>query len=299
MVEQDEDVDLDDVDIPDDDEDDIYGTDDSARQERKGSALGVVKAADYIFRIHDKLPNFAPTGPMTLGVPFGAAVLPNEPDNLEMVYPSGRSVAGSLTVLKREIDPLQLPAVKAPKAKAVWGVRPVYNLTATMDFHEYVVALEETEDGEGRSVLLQVTPDGLQACEKDDFEPDAGATLDMGTLSGGKRILQVLKDNVKVYDESKSHISTPTTQPVAKTLLARSVNTKTHVRSGANIRTSSVASVLDSRFSMMNAQLRAVCLKPRDLYISYSTNAIFIHFFCSTVYPHVFCSTKSHVKVFF
>jgi hypothetical protein len=107
-------------------------------------------------------------------------------------------------VLKREIDPVVLSRPNLSKTRAIWGVRPVYDLTASAEFHEYVVAVQATDEGEDRSVLYNITPNGLELCEKDEFEPEAGATIEMGTLAGGKKILQVLKDQVKVYDESKS-----------------------------------------------------------------------------------------------
>ena len=216
-ISEDEDLELEDAELLDDEEDDIYGADDTSKQKRQGSAQDAVKPNDYVFRVHDRLPNFAPTGPMTLGTPTTTLVDPAqdlEPRRdtmapLEMVYPCGRSVAGGLAALTREVEPTLVSIPVIPKAKAVWGVRPVYDLTASADFHEYVVAVQSSEDADDRSVLFKIMADGLEPCDKDDFEPDAGATLEIGTLSGGERILQVLKDNVKVYDESKSFLYFP------------------------------------------------------------------------------------------
>jgi cleavage and polyadenylation specificity factor subunit 1 len=208
MVGEDEDLELDDVDL--EDEDDIYGTDDSAKLQQRGSAQCAVNPADYNFRIHDQLPNFAPIGAITLGAPLpptsrpgGTKVALGPVSELEMVYPCGRASAGGLAVLKREIDPVVLSRLDLPETKAVWGVRPIEDLSANADFHEYVVAVQAPDEGEDRSVLYKITSGGLEVCEENEFEPEAGATIEMGTLAGGKKILQVLKDQVKVYDESK------------------------------------------------------------------------------------------------
>jgi cleavage and polyadenylation specificity factor subunit 1 len=211
MSDEEEDLELDGAGVDDDDEDDIYGADDSAKEQRQDVRQDAIDAADYVFRIHDKLPNFAPIGPMTLGVPSapdtaGSSKLSSNPvAELEMVYPCGRAAAGGLAILQREIDPVVVSNPTISKTKAIWGVRPVYDLTASADFHEYVVAVHasDDDDDEDRSVLYKITSDGLESCDKEEFEPDAGATIDMGTLSGAKRILQVLKDNVRVYDERK------------------------------------------------------------------------------------------------
>jgi cleavage and polyadenylation specificity factor subunit 1 len=209
MAGEEEELPSDGADGDDDDEDDIYGVEEDTKEQRRGSTQAAIKATDYTFRIHDKLPNFAPVGSMTLGMPPGLTKTASSNPSadpvakLEMVYPCGRSLAGGLAVLKRELDPSVKSKPSIAKAKAIWGVRPVYDLTASADFHEYVVAVHTTDDDEDRSVLYKITSDGLEPCEKDEFEPDAGTTIDVGTLEGGKRILQVLKDNVRVYDERK------------------------------------------------------------------------------------------------
>ncbi|KIW07498.1 uncharacterized protein PV09_01463 [Verruconis gallopava] len=203
MLGEDQDMDIDDAYVDDEDEDDIYGADDSAKQHRRGSIQGNVNPADLTFRIHDKLPNYAPIGPMTLGLPPKYSKTMRKPASyVEMVYPCGRSSAGGLAILNREIDAVVLSKPDLPRTKSFWAVRPLYDLTASAEFHEYVVAVQTSEDGDDRSVLYKITPSGLEKCEKDEFEPEAGATVEMGTLAGGKKILQVLRDQVKVYDEN-------------------------------------------------------------------------------------------------
>jgi cleavage and polyadenylation specificity factor subunit 1 len=220
MLEEDEDVELDDL----EDEDDIYGADDAAKQQRRGSAQEAVSAADYTFRVHDKLPNYVPIGPMTLGVPPTTSKSGDTSESvteLEMVYPCGRSTGGGLAVLRREIDPVVLLKPDLPKTKAIWGVRPAYDLSATADFHEYVVAVQSNDEGEDQSVLYKINDGKLEVCEKDEFEPEAGTTIEMGTLAGGKKIVQVLKDQVKVYDESK--LIRPRTQFIIVTIRKTSI----------------------------------------------------------------------------
>ena len=292
MAGDDEDLDLEDADFADEDEDDIYGAGDDTKQQGREAAQVLISPTDYRFRIHDKLLNIAPTGSMTLGVsayrsgPSATKVSQGSETDLELVYPYGRLAAGGLAVLKRELNPAVSSLHAIPKAKAVWGVRPVYDLTASADFHEYAVVVQSTEDGEDRSMLFKVTQDGIEPCEKEDFEPDAGATLDMGTLAGGKRILQILKDNVKVYDESKC-LSSATVLLVPDMPEGQGSSSKTQMYA-----------------QMECPMIHGHCILPRAIsdtmqprsidpvqarYISYSTNAIFLSNILRASISHYSC----------
>jgi cleavage and polyadenylation specificity factor subunit 1 len=204
-----------------DDDDDIYGNDEPAATQTSRTALSDSSdPSSYIFRIHDKLPNYAPTGDITLGDPSATFVeISDGVDSvttakLELLYPNGRGSAGGIARLKREIDPKVHVQTKIPNAKALWSLHPrksavkelgkaqesIDQLSVDVEFDEYVVVSLVTESGSEESALYSITPKGLKAIEKDDFDSEAGATIEIGTLAGGTKIVQVLREEVKCYD---------------------------------------------------------------------------------------------------
>jgi cleavage and polyadenylation specificity factor subunit 1 len=208
-----------------DDDDDIYGNDEPAAAQTSRTALSdSTDPSGYIFRIHDKLPNYAPTGDITLGNPSATcAEIKDGVDSettakLELLYPTGRGTAGGIARLKREIDPKIHVRSKIPNAKALWSLHPrksavkelgkaqesTNQLSVDVEFDEYVVVSLVTESGSEESALYSITPKGLKPTEKDDFDSEAGATIEIGTLAGGTKIVQVLREEVKCYDAGES-----------------------------------------------------------------------------------------------
>ncbi|KAF2417221.1 hypothetical protein EJ08DRAFT_654574 [Tothia fuscella] len=204
-----------------DDDDDIYGDDEpvatsTSRSSQPESSGG---PDSYIFRIHDRLPNFAPVGDVTVGDPFAsrsdikAVPLRDETvAQLELVYPSGRGTAGGITILKREIDPLVNLRTDIPRAKAIWSLHPKEaaakgmeqvedtQLSVHAEFDDYIIVSWLSEEGNEESALYSVTPKGLIPVEKEDFDPEAGATIEAGTMARGTRIVQVLREEIKCFD---------------------------------------------------------------------------------------------------
>jgi cleavage and polyadenylation specificity factor subunit 1 len=204
-----------------DDDDDIYGDDEPAEtQASRASNSDLSDPSNYIFRIHDNLPNYAPTGDITLGDPLAPyaesknRIDPETTSKLELLYPTGRGAAGGFTRLKREIDPTINVRMQIPNAKALWSLHPrksavkelgkaqdlADQVAVEVEFDEYIVVSTITDSGGEESLLYSVTPKGLKATEKEDFDAEAGATIEAGTLAGGTKIVQVLREEVKCYD---------------------------------------------------------------------------------------------------
>ncbi|KAE9968773.1 hypothetical protein BLS_005663 [Venturia inaequalis] len=206
MLDDEADLSFDDVDL-DDDDDDLYGADESsAKQQTRATASGPSNPADFIFRVHDKLPNYAPIGDITIGSTRASLQSSSEDAgsdpraDCELVYPAGRKSAGGLAVLRREIDPAVQTRQRLPRTKAIWGVRPIVGLAAGAEFDEYLVASLSTEDDSAESALYKITATGLEPIQRDDFDPEAGATIEVGTVASSSRIVQVLSDEAKCYD---------------------------------------------------------------------------------------------------
>jgi len=222
--EADAEMSFDDADL--DDDDDIYGNDEPGAAQTSQASLSQTSSPEsYVFRIHDRLPNYAPIGDITLGNAslgdFQGPVSPGTTTKLELLYPTGRGSAGSLTVMKREIDPIINLETKIPNAKAIWSVHPkrstIKELEKVQDsdiqpsvdaeFDEYVIASVISDAGDEESTLYSVTPKGLKVTQKEDFDPESGGTIEFGTVAGGTKIVQVLREEVKCYDAGESSVS--------------------------------------------------------------------------------------------
>jgi cleavage and polyadenylation specificity factor subunit 1 len=209
MLSDEADLSFDEVDL-DDDDDDLYGADESStKQQTRASVSGPTNPADFVFRVHDRLPNYAPTGDITIGSTQASLSSSKEDASSdpmaerELIYPSGRKAAGGLAVLRREIDPAVQFRKRLPTTKAIWGVRPIVGLAAGAEFDEYLVASLSNNEGSAESALYKITATGLEPTQKDDFDPEAGATIEVGTVASSSRIVQVLSDEVKCYDAGK------------------------------------------------------------------------------------------------
>ncbi|KAL8634970.1 MAG: hypothetical protein Q9228_007492, partial [Teloschistes exilis] len=67
-------------------------------------------------------------------------------------------------------------------------------------FHNYILASTTQIGNDPRSAVYSLTSSGLKEVQDTDFDPEAGATLDIGTLHSGSRIIQVLSSELRSYD---------------------------------------------------------------------------------------------------
>ncbi|KAL8636375.1 MAG: hypothetical protein Q9226_009263, partial [Calogaya cf. arnoldii] len=59
-------------------------------------------------------------------------------------------------------------------------------------------------EGEQRSTAYSLASQGMGEVQGTDFDPDAGATIDVGTLNNGSRIVQVLPSELRTFDTNFS-----------------------------------------------------------------------------------------------
>lgn len=200
----------------DDDDDDLYA---SAKIEEKPkqattTADASTQSDEYRFRMHDTLENFGPIRSVTLGkpqiqvagAPEGAA-----DTGLELMTTSGRGRAGGLTSFRRQIEPRVVECHSIPNATRIWTVsvtRASDGLSSERqpeDLDNYIIASTESDD-DLRSAAYKLTPSGLEELKDEDFEPDAGASIEVGTLNNGTRIVQVLATELRTFDAGESTI---------------------------------------------------------------------------------------------
>jgi cleavage and polyadenylation specificity factor subunit 1 len=210
----------------DDDEDDLYGGDDtspskpSAQEQTDSSSTGGLS-----FRIHDRLPNFAPCGDLTFGnassdksAPWSLSDLGDEAD---IVYPNGRGTSGGLASVRRQIDPAVYQKIEVPNARAAWAFHanaaPLKGLvpnqeqevdsTAAIEasYDDYVILSQTSAHSEGMTSLYSITGGGMDQVQEGDFETE-GLTLNVGTVAHGTRVVQVRTNEIRCYNAGKSDI---------------------------------------------------------------------------------------------
>ena len=234
-MEADEDIGISDIedDIDDDDDDDLYS---GAKPEEKAGQLVPTSETpdqtdDYRFRVHDSLDNFGPMRSIALGRPLQHS--PADPQikramGLEVLATSGRSRAGGLSTFRRQIEPRVLEQHLLPNVTRLWTVAVgkvsdgLANDRQSEGLDNFIITSSQSE-GEQRSTAYSLAKHGMEEVQDTDFDPDAGATIDIGTLNNGSRIVQVLPSELRTFDAGKSShffpshylsVSTPLITPI-------------------------------------------------------------------------------------
>lgn len=214
-----EDFDEDDL----EDEDDLYA-DTTATQAANGTAAA--KGGELVFRVHDTLTSIAPVQDITYGKTSVAADAEEEQNlagvrsDLQLVAAVGTGSAGSLAVMNREIQPKVIGRFDFPEARGLWTMsaqKPVpkpaqgergnaalgddYDLSAQYD--KFMIVAKIDLDNYETSDVYALTAAGFESLTGTEFEPAAGFTVEAGTMANHRRVIQVLKSEVRAYDGGK------------------------------------------------------------------------------------------------
>lgn len=205
-----------------DDEDDIYA--DTTTQAANGAAAA--KGGELVFRIHDRLTSIAPIQDIT----YGKASYSDDPEeeqsltgvrsDLQLVAAVGTGKAGSLAVMNREIQPKVVGRFEFPEARGLWTMnaqKPVskpaqgeqgktaigddYDLSSQHD--KFMIVAKIDLDNYETSDVYALTAAGFESLTGTEFEPAAGFTVQAGTMANHRRVIQVLKSEIRVYDGGK------------------------------------------------------------------------------------------------
>ncbi|CAO1598257.1 mRNA cleavage and polyadenylation factor subunit [Xanthoria calcicola] len=212
ITEMDADEELEATDMEDDidDDDDLYS---GAQTEEKAMELLPTSDMpdqndDYRFRIHDSLDNFGPMRSVALGKPpqqSSTDALVMDASGLELLATSGRSSAGGLTTFRRQIEPRALERHLVPNVSRLWTVAVSKasdgqaNDQQSEGLDNYMITSAQSE-GEQRSTAYSLASQGMEEVQDTEFDPDAGATIEVGTLNNGSRIIQVLASELRTFD---------------------------------------------------------------------------------------------------
>ena len=194
-----------------DDDDDLYTNSkpDGKHLEQAPSSQPDM-SEEYTFRIHDSLQNLAPmtaltiqTDPSTQTASRAQLQSPIPPAHAKaLLVNSGRGKTGGLTIVKPEVNLIQTEQPNIIDTQSIWTVQsanPERN-----EYDRFVIVSQSPQTGEELSTVYSIESSGLTDVTDTDFDPTAGVTIDVGTLNGGLRIVQVLKGEVRTYDGGMS-----------------------------------------------------------------------------------------------
>jgi cleavage and polyadenylation specificity factor subunit 1 len=208
---------LGDVDV----DDDLYGgssTDLSGA--RKDSVFTDAKIGDhratgeYVFQTHDRIVNLGPFRGMAMARPvFPSDAIEKQRGvvpELEVIATSGptnTSEDAGLVLMRRSIAPTIIGHFSFPACKALWTVRATSlkpKMAQTTEPGEPTASFDEEYDRylfvskENESQVFRVG-DTFEEVRSTDFDVD-GSTLEVGVVGEGSRIVQVVGEQVRMYD---------------------------------------------------------------------------------------------------
>ncbi|KAJ5920682.1 hypothetical protein N7516_011540 [Penicillium verrucosum] len=146
----------------------------------------------YHFRLNDQLPSIGPLRDITLGKAsdtnrISQATSETGAIELELVASQGSGRGGGLVVIKREIDPLTTMSLEVDDAD-------------DNPSRQYVVISRSTDSEQEVNEVCVVEEQSLNPFKAPEFNPNEDCTVDIGSLAGETRLVQVLRNEVRSYD---------------------------------------------------------------------------------------------------
>ena len=162
---------------------------------------------DLSFKVHDRLLNLAPMKDVTLVKSTVPDPLDEENGNwgkLDLVGASGRGRASCLTRMSPVICPSVTRRSDIAGVARLWAVHAESSSgkipEAELDYHNVLILSMKPEYGETTTKAYTLDNNEMLPLQDSDFESDAGLTIEVGTLLGGLRIVQVLKNELRSFD---------------------------------------------------------------------------------------------------
>lgn len=198
------------------DEDDLYSgaKADKVPKVSFPDPLTTIESEEYRFRIHDTLQNLGPIKCISTSrldeKKLGSTAFSNAK---ELVTAAGCGQTGSVGIIQGELEPRTAQQYRIKGANAIWSVSTRRNPGETVKqaggdsigYDEYLIVNTCVDTGD-QSSIHSITSTGLNEVHGTDFESEAGASVEMGTLNGGTRIVQVLQTEVKTFDGGESSL---------------------------------------------------------------------------------------------
>ena len=192
-----------------DDEDDLYASVKPADQIKSLPSLlsTASEGQEFTFRLHDRLENFGPIKDICLG----SSATDDFIQTRELVIATGRGHAGSLSTFVRELVPYVSRKLDLQNAEDVWTISTALSSDAQSTglkagYDKYLIANIKQDDDTVSSLysVSATTLDKLSGTAFDNGEAgEPGASVDVGTLASGTRIVQILSRELRIFDVGK------------------------------------------------------------------------------------------------
>ncbi|CAI7630992.1 unnamed protein product [Penicillium bialowiezense] len=164
----------------------------------------------YNLRLNDRLLSIGPLRDITLGKALPNVRNPETTDGvaaeLELVASQGSDRGGGLVVIKREIDPVTIMSLDVDDVDGVWsaGVLTTQGKgapnTVENQKRQYVITSRLTGPDQEANDIYLVEDQGLKPFKASEFNPNEECTIEVGSLAGDTRLVQVLRNEVRSYD---------------------------------------------------------------------------------------------------
>jgi cleavage and polyadenylation specificity factor subunit 1 len=198
-------------------EDDLYSAASNVLSQDYRPSIENPVSGGYAFQVYDTLLNIAPLRDIALGTPCGNT---GSSDRgicgvraaLELVGSYGSDKGGGLVMLQREIDPVVANSIEVSGTEAVWSVSVNSAKTKALEInglppkkseHYVIISRAKSIDREESIVRAVITGNNLEPFNAPEFNPNEDITVDVGTLAKGTRVVQVLKGEIRIYDNSE------------------------------------------------------------------------------------------------
>jgi cleavage and polyadenylation specificity factor subunit 1 len=194
------------------DDDDLYSSVPGSTQagHRMGGSDSSIPEY-YNLRLNDQLPSIGPLRDITLGKTSPkvnektGATNEGVAAELELVASQGSGRGGGLVVVKRELDPLTIMSLTVDDADGVWSARitqgkGALNTTPESPHRQYVIISRPSGSEQEVNDVYVVENQGLKPFKATEFNPNEDCTIDIGSLAGDTRLVQVLRNEVRSYD---------------------------------------------------------------------------------------------------
>ena len=183
------------------DDDDLYSGEKPSGEAKEALNGADEGQADYVFRVHDSMLNLAPLKDVAIANPNNLD-MSNSKGGYEFISTCGHDRGGGLIQFQQEIAVKSLHRYGLTNATSAWALRAAKSSNNTpiwANSDQHVIA-SVTSDSVEKSRIFSISKTDLVEKTDTDFDPDAGRTLEVGSLNDGTRIIQVLGAEIRTYD---------------------------------------------------------------------------------------------------
>ena len=203
-------------------EDDIYAANPLSNGDGEQVSSDCHSSSSYHFRIHDVLKNNAPLQDITVmrlpavGANDAYRQSKVEVEGIQLIGSCGKKSAGDLLTISRNFQPISINQFSLPDVVAIWSIhakKPTPEglprtesgkdseaaVAADVEYDQLLFVSRISDDGLEESTVYDILPNTIEEKHETEFAPD-GATIDVGTLNDGTRVIQILKNEIRSYD---------------------------------------------------------------------------------------------------